>query len=268
MSSSPPCGSTRRVKARAFIADLHLTAQRPQAIELFRDFLAQAQGLLDQLYILGDLFEYWVGDDGADEAEFIPVVAALRTATNQGLRISVLHGNRDFLLGAHFVERTGCRLLDDPHELTLFGTPTLISHGDALCTDDHAYQDLRRQFRDPRWQQQILTRPLADRIAMARALRAESGRATQALDATVLDVNTEAASALLERHGVRRLIHGHTHRPGEYPVPTATGSGVRIVVGDWYEGSSVLVVGPARHALVAVADFPGAVAHVMRGQDE
>ncbi len=256
------------MKARAFIADLHLTAQRPQAIELFRDFLAQAQGLLDQLYILGDLFEYWVGDDGADEAEFAPVVAALRTATDRGLGISILHGNRDFLLGARFVELTGCRLLDDPHELTLFGTPTVISHGDALCTDDREYQELRRQFRDPRWQQQVLTRPLAERIAMARALRAESGRATQALDAAILDVNTEAASALLARHGVRRLIHGHTHRPGEYPVPTAAGLGARIVVGDWYEGSSVLVVGPARHALVAVADFPGAIADVMRGQDE
>ena len=256
------------MKARAFIADLHLTAQRPHAIGLFRDFLEQAQGPLDQLYILGDLFEYWVGDDGADEPEFAPVVAALREATDTGLGISVLHGNRDFLLGARFAELTGCRLLDDPHELTLFGAPTLISHGDALCTDDREYQELRRQFRDPRWQQQILTRPLADRIAMARALRAESGRATPAKDATLLDVNTEAATALLERHGVRRLIHGHTHRPGEYPVPTAMGPGVRIVVGDWYEGSSVLVVGPARHALVAVADFPGAVADVMRGQRE
>lgn len=256
------------MKAHAFIADLHLTAQRPEAIELFRDFLAQARDRLDQLYILGDLFEYWVGDDGADEAEFAPVIAALRTATDRGLGISVLHGNRDFLLGTRFVELSGCHLLNDPHELTLFGAPTLISHGDALCTDDREYQELRRQFRDPRWQQQVLTRPLADRIAMARALRAESGRATPAKDATLLDVNTEAAAALLERHGVRRLIHGHTHRPGEYPVPTAMGPGVRIVVGDWYEGSSVLVVGPARHALVAVADFPGAVTDVMRGQRE
>ena len=254
------------MKAQAFIADLHLTAQRPQAIALFRDFLAQARDRLDHLYILGDLFEYWVGDDGIDEAEFAPVIAALRAATGTGLAISVLHGNRDFLLGERFAEMSGCRLQDDPHELTLFGIRTLISHGDALCTDDREYQALRAQFRDLRWQHQVLARPLAERIVMARALREESGRATPAKDSALLDVNTAAAGALLDRHGVRRLIHGHTHRPGEYPVPTATGPGIRIVVGDWYEGSSVLVVGPAGHALVAVADFPRAVADVMRRQ--
>ncbi|WP_297375159.1 UDP-2,3-diacylglucosamine diphosphatase [Acidiferrobacter sp.] len=254
------------MKAQAFIADLHLTAQRPQAIALFRDFLAQARDRLDHLYILGDLFEYWVGDDGVDEAEFAPVIAALRAATGTGLAISVLHGNRDFLLGERFAEMSGCRLQDDPHELTLFGIRTLISHGDALCTDDREYQALRAQFRDLRWQHQVLARPLAERIIMARALREESGRATPAKDSALLDVNTAAAGALLDHHGVRRLIHGHTHRPGEYPVPTAAGPGIRIVVGDWYEGSSVLVVGPAGHALVAVADFPRAVADVMRRQ--
>ncbi len=254
------------MKAQAFIADLHLTAQRPHAIGLFRDFLAAARGTLDHLYILGDLFEYWVGDDGADEPEFAPVVGALRAATDGGLAISVLHGNRDFLLGSRFAELTGCRLLDDPHELTLFGARTLVSHGDALCTDDREYQAMRRQFRDPRWQQQVLARPLAERIAMARTLRQESSRATPAKDAALLDVNTGAAGALLDRHALRRLIHGHTHRPGEYPVPTAQGPAVRIVVGDWYEGSSVLVVGPAGHVLIAVTDFPRAVADVMRGQ--
>ena len=254
------------MKAQAFIADLHLTAQRPQAIALFRDFLAQARDRLDHLYILGDLFEYWVGDDGVEEAEFAPVIAALRAATGTGLAISVLHGNRDFLLGERFAEMSGCRLQDDPHELTLFGIRTLISHGDALCTDDREYQALRAQFRDLRWQHQVLARPLAERIIMARALREESGRATPAKDSALLDVNTAAAGALLDHHGVRRLIHGHTHRPGEYPVPTAAGPGIRIVVGDWYEGSSVLVVGPAGHALVAVADFPRAVADVMRRQ--
>jgi UDP-2,3-diacylglucosamine hydrolase len=256
------------VRPQAFIADLHLTAQRPEAIALFQDFLGHARGKLDHLYILGDLFEYWVGDDGADEAEFAPVVAALRAATGAGLAISVLHGNRDFLLGERFVALSGCHLLCDPHELTLFGTRTLISHGDALCTDDREYQALRQQFRDPRWQQQVLTRPLAERIAMARALRQESGRATPAKDAALLDVNSGAAGAWLDQHGLRRLIHGHTHKPGEYPVPTAAGPGVRIVVGDWYEGSSVLVAGPAGHALVAVADFSRAVADVMRGQGE
>lgn len=251
------------MKATAFIADLHLTAERPVAIALFRELLKSAATAVDHLYILGDLFEYWVGDDGANEAEFAPVIAALAEARRGGLAIDVLHGNRDFLLGPGFSAATGCRILADPVVIDLFGVATVISHGDALCTDDHEYQKLRTQFRDARWQAQVLQRPLAERVAMARALRAASGRATPAKDATVLDVNAVAVTALLDRFGVRRLIHGHTHRPGTYAADSAAGPATRIVVGDWYEGSSVLIAGPAGLTLTAVADFPRTVLDVM-----
>jgi len=249
--------------ATAFIADLHLTAERPLAIALFRDFLHAAVSRLDRLYILGDLFEYWVGDDGADEAEFAPIIEALNQATLAGLRIAVMHGNRDFLLGSGFTERTGCTLLQDPHKLSLFGVPTLLSHGDALCTDDHDYLALRAQFHDPAWREQVMKRPLAERIAMARALRKESGQATVAKEAAILDVNAQAVNALLDAHGARRLIHGHTHRPGEYAAGDPAHPCARIVVGDWYEQSSVLSVGPLGLRLSSVADFPRTVLDVM-----
>ncbi len=254
--------------AQAFIADLHLTAERPGAIALFQEFLGHAQKHVETLYILGDLFEYWVGDDGAGEPEFAPVMSALRCATEAGLAIAVMHGNRDFLLGSGFAKATGCRLLEDPHRISLYGVPTVLSHGDALCTDDHPYLALRAQFRDPAWQRQILGRPLAERVAMARTLRRESGRATFAKDAAILDVNPAAVAELLSQQNARRLIHGHTHRPGQYRQASGEGLITRIVVGDWYEGSSVLVVGPTGLKLSAATDFPGAIADVMGGKHE
>ncbi|HUW98311.1 MAG TPA: UDP-2,3-diacylglucosamine diphosphatase [Acidiferrobacter sp.] len=254
--------------AQAFIADLHLTAERPEAIGLLQQFLEQAQGRIETLYILGDLFEYWVGDDGAEEPEFAPVISALRRATDAGLAIAVMHGNRDFLLGSDFAKRSGCRLLEDPTPLSLYGVPTILSHGDALCTDDHDYLALRTQMRDPLWQRRVLSRPLSERIAMAHALRHESGQATYAKDAAILDVNPGAVTALLDRHRALRLIHGHTHRPGIYPAASGSGQATRIVVGDWYEGSSILTVGPCGQKLTPVADFLGAVADVISGENE
>ena len=254
--------------AQAFIADLHLTAERPEAIDLFREFLRQAQGSVENLYILGDLFEYWVGDDGAKEPEFAPVLAALRRATEYGLSIAVMPGNRDFLLGSDFARQTGCRLLEDPYALSLYGVATVLSHGDALCTDDHDYLALRAQFRDPLWQQHVLSRPLAERVAMARALRQESGQATSAKDAAILDVNLTAVTTILDDHRALRLIHGHTHRPGQYPAICRHGQAARIVVGDWYEGSSVFTVGPRGMKLTSVADFPRAITDVMSRENE
>ncbi len=254
--------------AQAFIADLHLTAERPEAIALFQEFLGYAQKQVDTLYILGDLFEYWVGDDGAEEPEFAPVISALRHATDGGLAIAVMHGNRDFLLGPGFTKATGCRLLEDPSRISLYGIPTVLSHGDALCTDDHEYLALRAQFRDPIWQNQILGRPLPERVAMARSLRRESGRATFAKDAAILDVNPDAVAELLLQQNARRLIHGHTHRPGEYLQESKDGLITRIVVGDWYEGSSVLIVGDAGLKLTAATDFPGAITDVMSRKHE
>lgn len=251
------------MKIPAFIADLHLCAERPAAIAVFEALLADAARHLSDLYILGDLFEYWIGDDGADASGFTPIVAALRAATARGLRVFVMHGNRDFLLGAGFAAASGCTLLADPHRLDLFGTPTVLSHGDALCTDDHAYMALRAQFRDPQWQQQILARSLYERLAMARALRHESTQATGAKDQAIMDVNDRAVTDLLEQQQAQRLIHGHTHRPGHYPATTARGPAERVVVGDWYEGSSALFASPAGLTLAAATDLAGTVAQIM-----
>ncbi|MDA8390356.1 MAG: UDP-2,3-diacylglucosamine diphosphatase [Gammaproteobacteria bacterium] len=250
--------------AQAFIADLHLTTERPEAIALFEALLGAAVGQVDHLYILGDLFEYWIGDDAACAPEFAPVLAALKNATGGGLSISVMHGNRDFLLSGGFADLTGCRLLPDPYRLDLFGTPTLLSHGDALCTDDTDYMAMRRQVRDPRWQAQILARSIPERMAMARNLRQESGTATGYKPETIMDVNADAVRMLLRDHGLKRLIHGHTHRPGHYRVDTPTEPLERIVVGDWYEGSSLLVAGPGGLRLTAATDLVGAVTEVMR----
>ncbi|MHB1566272.1 MAG: UDP-2,3-diacylglucosamine diphosphatase [Acidiferrobacter sp.] len=251
------------MKVPVFIADLHLCAERPAAMTLFQTLLEDASDRIGHLYILGDLFEYWIGDDGTGESGFVPIVEALQAATARGLRISVMHGNRDFLLGPAFAAATGCTLLTDPCRIDLFGTPTVLSHGDALCTDDHAYMALRTQFRDPQWQQQILTRSLYERLAMARALRHESSQATGAKDQAIMDVNDQAVTALLEQQQAQRLIHGHTHRPGRYPATTRLGPAERVVVGDWYEGSSALVVGPAGLTLAAATDVAGAIAQVM-----
>lgn len=246
----------------AFIADLHLTAERPVAIDLFQEFLTEATAHLGALFILGDLFEYWVGDDGAEEPEFAPIITALGKASNQGLKIYVMHGNRDFLLGTTFAHITGCTLITDPYPLDLFGTPTLLSHGDMLCTDDQAYMALRAQFRNPAWQEQVLARSLVERVQMARALRIQSGEATGAKSETILDVNQQAVTTLLQTHHATRLIHGHTHRPGYYPVPTHSSVAERIVVGDWYEQSSVLVAGSDGLLLTPATDFTRAIQHV------
>lgn len=251
--------------AVAFIADLHLTMERPAGVALFTEFLGEAAGQLEHLYILGDLFEYWVGDDGAAEPEFAPILTALRQATTRGLPISVMHGNRDFLLSRKFTRTTGCILLRDPHPITLFGTRVLLSHGDALCTDDTEYMALRRRLRNPFWQWLILRRSLAARMAMARRLRRESSMATSQKPEMIMDVNTNAVRALLGRHRVRQLIHGHTHRPGRYQLDGPEGVLERVVVGDWYEGSSILVAGPRGLRLAAVPDLVGAIAEVMGG---
>lgn len=228
--------------ATLFISDLHLCAERPHITRLFLDFLARDAVAAEALYILGDLFEYWIGDDGLNpgdsaDSEFGEIAAALRRVSDAGVPIYVQHGNRDFLLGEQFCVATGCRLLADPTVIDLYGELTLLMHGDLLCTDDREYQQVRRQVRDPRWIAQFLARTRAEREALVRGYRAQSQAVTQAKEADIMDVNAGAVSAAMSEHGVRRLIHGHTHRPAIHETP----SGKRIVLGDWYEQGSVLI---------------------------
>jgi len=222
-----------------FVSDLHLDAERPASIELFQQFLsAEAEGA-DALYVLGDLFEAWIGDDD-DNPEFIPVVDALARVSRSGVPCYVMHGNRDFLLGEHFAERTGCTLLGDWHRVDLSGEPILMTHGDLLCTDDLPYQALRSTVRDAQWQRDFLARSLAERREIAADLRRRSRTETAAKPAEIMDVNNDAVVAAFRQHGTRVLIHGHTHRPAVHELTVDGAAATRIVLGAWYEAGSVL----------------------------
>lgn len=222
--------------ATLFVSDLHLQGERTPADALFRRFLAGPAAAAEALYILGDLFEAWLGDD-LILPEYQGIVDALRTLTDGGVPLYLMHGNRDFLLGTEFAQRTGCTLLDDPTVIDLYGRPTLLMHGDLLCSDDLPYQQMRRQIRDPRWIAAFLAKPAQERITFARQLRDTSREEIGRKAGYVMDVNGETVMTCLHQHRVGRLIHGHTHRPG---VHALAGGGERLVLGAWEECGSVL----------------------------
>lgn len=222
-----------------FVSDLHLDPARPAATEAFLALLAGPAREATALYILGDLFEAWVGDDDPGEPG-ASVCEALKALSEAGVPVYLMRGNRDFLYGQRIAERSGATLLPDPCVVDLQGVPTLLMHGDLLCTDDAAYQAFRRQVRDPAWQQQFLSQPLAARHAFAAQARAASREHQQGLAESITDVNPEAVVDALRRHGVTRLIHGHTHRPAMHELVVDDHAAQRIVLGDWYEQGSVL----------------------------
>ncbi|HSD17279.1 MAG TPA: UDP-2,3-diacylglucosamine diphosphatase [Thermomonas sp.] len=227
-----------------FVADLHLDPERPAITELFGRFLEGEARDADALYILGDLFEAWVGDDDPSAAGAY-VAEKLRALTASGVPAYFIRGNRDFLLGTAYATSSGMTLLEEPLVVDLHGTPTVILHGDLLCADDVAYQQFRTQTRDPHWQSQFLAQPLQARLAFAAQARAASkaryGELVGAGTAEVVgDVAKHAVDALFGHAGVTRMIHGHTHRPAIHDE----GQGrTRIVLGDWYEQGSLLRVG-------------------------
>jgi len=222
-----------------FLSDLHLCDERPRINALFIDFLTGPARKAQAVYILGDLLEYWVGDDTLtrDPPGF---VGALRALADHGVPTFLMHGNRDFLLGAQFAAATGCRLIDDPTVIALFGTPTLLMHGDTLCTDDVAYQNMRAQVRDPKWQQQVLAQSWEQRLALALRYRGESQKQTQAKPEYITDVNQQAVEHAMRTANVTRLIHGHTHRPAVHEFMLDGQPAQRIVLPDWYESGGVL----------------------------
>lgn len=224
-----------------FISDLHLDAARPEITRQFLAFLQSARGS-QALYILGDLFEVWIGDDDPDP-EKARVMDALRALTASGTRCSIMHGNRDFLLGARFCERTGVRLLRDGTIVELYGERVLLLHGDTLCTDDHAYQRLRRLLRNPLSRALFRVMSLPQRQRLAQRLRAGSQAHLDDLSARmpdIMDVNQDAVRRAFERHHVRCMIHGHTHRPAIHRLQVNGEQATRIVLGDWYTQGSVL----------------------------
>ena len=225
--------------ATLFISDLHLSGERPAITEQFLRFLAGPARGAEALYILGDLFEAWIGDDAVGE-EQRPILAGLHALRETGVPIYVMHGNRDFLLGPGFESMSGTCLLPDPTTIDLYGVPTLLMHGDTLCTDDTAYQKFRRMVRDPQWQAALLAKTPAERIALAREYREMSATETAQKAETIMDVNQEAVAQTFREHGVDRLIHGHTHRPAVHDLNIDGRAVRRIVLGDWYEQGSVL----------------------------
>ena len=225
-----------------FIADLHLDANEWGVTRTFLAFLSSLPRDTDGLYILGDFFEYWVGDDvlTSDDCPIVlplqPVFMALRELSERDVPIYLQHGNRDFLLGDTFAQTIGCQLLPEQCVVDLYGTPTLLMHGDQLCTDDSAYQQVRAVIRQPAWQQAFLAQPLAQRITQAQAMRAQSRESMQGKMAAILDVNQAAVDQAMTHAGVDCFIHGHTHRPA---IHTWAWQGVtrqRVVLGDWHDG--------------------------------
>jgi len=221
-----------------FVSDLHLSPATTGSVRIFLDFLAGRARAAEQLFILGDLFDAWPGDDCLDDVEEISaaeVADALAGLSSAGVAVSLLHGNRDFLLGADFARRCGVRLLPDPYVLSLPAWQFVLSHGDLLCTDDLDYQAFRRQVRNTAWQAAFLAKPLAERKALAAAARAQSENAKRGKTLELMDVNPAATDDFLRQHGYASLIHGHTHRPARHDHLVDGIHVERWVLSDWHE---------------------------------
>lgn len=217
-----------------FISDLHLHETRPQITRAFFHFLQTQAISAEKLYILGDFFDAWVGDDD-DSPLNIEVASELKKLRGSGTQIFLMHGNRDFLLGDKFAAQAGAQILAEYALIDLYGQPALLVHGDSLCTDDIEYMAFRQQVRSPLWQQQILAQPLAARRILAAQLR-EKSQAMNSLKAEdIMDVNQAEVVRVMQSAGVKRLIHGHTHRPARHVFDINGETAERIVLGDWHD---------------------------------
>ncbi len=226
-----------------FISDLHLSEQRPAIGEAFIGFLEGEAREAEALYILGDLFEAWLGDDMVLPA-YAQAIEAMHRLADAGVPLYVMHGNRDFLLGEAFTAMSGATLLAEPHVVDLYGTPTLLLHGDTLCTDDVEYQRFRAMVRNPDWQADVLAKSPEERLALARQFREMSMAEMAGKSEAIMDVNPEAVKSAFREAGVRQLIHGHTHRPAIHDLELDGQPARRIVLGDWYAQGSVLECDP------------------------
>lgn len=214
------------------ISDLHLEEERPDISRAFLHFLAHRAPQAEALYILGDFFEVWIGDDAMTRFQH-GIAQALRRLSDSGTRVYLMHGNRDFLLGKAFCREAGCTLLGDPHEVRLAGEKVLLMHGDSLCTLDVGYMKMRRWLRNPVSLFILRNLPLSTRHKLARKLRSESRSQTRMKASDIVDVTPEEVQRVMAAHGVRTLIHGHTHRPATHDVLIDGQPARRIVLGDW-----------------------------------
>jgi UDP-2,3-diacylglucosamine hydrolase len=230
--------------AALFISDLHLSPDRPEMVRQFRQFLAGPAHGADDVYILGDLFEYWAGDDcldGSGEGFATRLLNDMADCADSGVRFFFMRGNRDFLVGERFARAANLTLLEDPAMLDLYGRRTLVSHGDDLCTDDTAYQQFRSTVRSPEWIDRFLRRPLEERTRDIESMRARSEQEKREKPAQIMDVNVGAVERLLRENGYPTLIHGHTHRCARHEHMVDGHKCERWVLADWYARGSCLV---------------------------
>ena len=222
-----------------FISDLHLEANRPEIADQFLRFLETEALHAERLYILGDLFESWVGDDDPIE-QYAWIKLALRKLTRRDVPVFFMHGNRDFMIGEVFAEETGVTVIEDPSIIEIYGNSVLLSHGDAYCTDDVEYQGMREMSRNPEWQAMMLGKSLEERLLFAAQARATSKASSSSIKEDITDVNTDAIDEALRAAGVYIMVHGHTHRPAVHDFVVDGQPARRIVLGDWYDQGSVI----------------------------
>lgn len=228
-----------------FIADLHLEEGRRDITDALLAFLPSHCHGIDALYILGDLFENWIGDDERTPLQQ-EVTQALQAVTASGTSLYLMHGNRDLLIGQDFCQRVGATLLDDPTVIDLYGEATLLMHGDSLCTDDVEYMKFRRSVRDGSWHKAFLARPLHERQLVAKQLRQLSQMKNQGKAQAIMDVTPEEVERVMAQHQIQRLIHGHTHRPCVHPLTVNGKSAERLVLGDWDQRVWFIQAAPAQ----------------------
>ena len=233
---------------KIFLSDTHLTTERPESIKFFFDFLRSHKEDLESLYILGDLFEVWLGDDAITE-EQQKILDLLLDFSRAGTEIHILHGNRDFLYGNTFEMKTGAKLIAENTLIDLYGKSVLLAHGDALCTDDIEYQKVRAMARSPQWQQQTLALSVAKRKELAGQYRAMSKSQTGLNASEIMDVNSDAVSETMKKYQADYLIHGHTHRPAIHRLQVRDKTCYRIVLGDWISNPSALICTPEKWTL-------------------
>lgn len=240
MMQTPSSYNNQEPDTTLFISDLHLCASRPAINTAFIAFLQNTTSAVKALYILGDLFEYWAGDDDIADTFHQQIITAFKRLSDSGVNVFLMHGNRDFLIADDFCQMTGITLLEDPTLIDLHGKRALLSHGDDLCIDDVAYQQFRTQVRDKKWQHEFLSQPLPVRKKQIEAIRTRSEHEKTQKSMEIMDVNAEAVNALLKQYQPDLLIHGHTHRPAQHAIQLDGRLITRWVLGDWYEQGSYL----------------------------
>ena len=233
----------------AFISDLHLSAQRPSSISLFSDFMEKSGCQLSAIYVLGDLFDYWIGDDGSAALGYSQVEHTLTQATGGGTEVYFIAGNRDFLVGSDFSKRTGVKILKDMTVLELYGQRVMIAHGDRFCIDDIAYMQAREHFLNPKWQQAVLKTSIEDRINTAMDLRIESEQTKNSKSEEIMDVNQNEIVRVFKKYDLDLMIHGHTHRPYVHQLKVNGKTCRRYVLGEWTNQRSVIYANQGKYYL-------------------